>query len=79
MFGGKNWMTRCKPCYIERMEKDEGHARATELNGEPLDQRPCSHCGEKYFPRYGRDIWCSACILEAKIFTSKLIEESAPA
>ena len=72
-------MVRCSDCYRERMEKDEGHARAVELNGSPLDQRPCSRCGEPYHPRYGRDIWCSDCILEAKIFTAKRCEEKIAA
>ncbi len=76
MFGGKSWMVRCSDCYRERMEKDEGHARAVELNGgSPLDQRPCFRCNEPYFPRYGLDIWCSNCLLEAKIFTAKRCEE----
>lgn len=75
LFGGKSWMTRCPDCYRERLAADEGHKRAVELNGGPLDQRACARCDEQYQPRYGRDIWCSDCILEAKIFTGKKCQE----
>ncbi len=65
-FSGKNWMIRCKKCYIEKRQEDEKIQRAELQAGGELNQRPCDNCGEPYWPRYKIDIWCSGCYLEGK-------------